>query len=333
MFQMKGFNIAVAATILLLSSAAVWATATVDIISQIETLQSDEMIVYASPGNTRHITVFTDIDCGYCRKLHTEVPALNASGVDVRYVAFPRAGIGSDSYKKYVSVYCADDPKSALTDAKMGMVLKPVDCSNPVKKNFDLGKQLEVKGTPMIVVDDGSVISGYMKARKLLRRMKLAYVKPPKESEMFPKVAASRITPQQYLVINKTHLYTRPDIRMQSMGTMDPDVVQKFSLEIEVEGERWLGFKQKGTQYYTQANNLTLIPAVKTTKIKSSKYLAVRTTAIYISPDKSAKKMADMPAQSYYNFNFEVTNETGRWLGFRQNGMKFYVPAADLEEI
>ncbi|PVV06467.1 MAG: hypothetical protein B6D77_15680 [gamma proteobacterium symbiont of Ctena orbiculata] len=330
---MRDITAVVAITLLLSIATPLYALTESEYKSQTDAIPSDEMIVYDSIAKQRHITVFTDIDCGYCRKLHAEVPALNASGVDVRYVAFPRAGIGSDSYKKYVSVYCADDPKSALTDAKMGMVLKPADCSNPVKKNFDLGKQLEVKGTPMIVVDDGSVISGYMKARKLLRRMKLAYVKPPKESEMFPKVAASRITPQQYLVINKTHLYTRPDIRMQSMGTMDPDVVQKFSLEVEVEGERWLGFKQKGTQYYTQANNLKLIPAVKTTKIKSSKYLAVRTTAIYISPDKSAKKMADMPAQSYYNFNFEVTNENGRWLGFRQNGMKFYVPAADLEEI
>jgi hypothetical protein len=105
--------------------------------------------------------------------------------------------------------------------------------------------------------------------------MKLAYVKPPKGSEMFPKVASTRISPQQYLVVNQTHLYTRPDVRMQSMGSMEPDVVHKFNLEIEVEGVRWLGFKKGGTQYYTQANTLQLIPAVKTTSIKSKKYLAI----------------------------------------------------------
>jgi hypothetical protein len=114
---------------------------------------------------------------------------------------------------------------------------------------------------------------------------------------------------------------------------MEPDVMRKFSLEIEVEGERWLGFKKGGSQYYTQANNLQPIPMVKTTSIKSKKYVAIRSTGIYISPDKTAKKMADMPAQSYRRFNLEVTNENEHWLGFRQNGMKYYVPAADLEEV
>jgi thioredoxin-related protein len=330
---MKGLTIAVAATVLLLSGTALWSATAAENISQLESLQSDEMIIYASPGNSRHITVFTDIDCGYCRKLHAEVPALNASGVDVRYVAFPRAGVGSNSFKKYVTVYCAGDPKKALTEAKMGIVMDPESCKNPVEKNYEIGKQLAVKGTPMIVIDDGTVVSGYLTARKLLRRMKLAYVKPSKGSEMFPKVAATRISPQQYLVISNAHLYTRPDVRMQSMGTMEPDVIHKFSLEIEVDGEQWLGFKKGGDQYYTQAANLQLIPSVKSTSIKPKKYMAIRSTAIYIFPDRSAKKMADMPAQSYYRFNLEVENKGEHWLGFKQNGTKYYVPADDLEEI
>lgn len=310
-----------------------WALSAVEYKNLADGISSDEMIVYESTGKLRHITVFTDIDCGYCRKLHSEVPALNASGVDVRYVAYPRAGIGSDSFKKYVSVYCADNSKKALTNAKMGMLLKPADCDNPVEENYRFGKRLAVNGTPMIVIDDGSVVSGYLSARKLLRRMKVGYVSPPKGSEMFPKVAATRISPEQYLIINEAHLYTRPDTRMQSMGTMQPDVVHKFSLEIDIDGERWLGFRKGGSQYYTQANNLRLIPSVATQSIKSKKYAAVRPTALYISPDKSAKKMADMPARSYFRFNLEVRNENGRWLGFSRNGIKYYAPAADLEEI
>ncbi|MES9991846.1 MAG: DsbC family protein [Candidatus Thiodiazotropha sp.] len=324
---------AVATTFLLSIATPSYALTESEYKNHTDAIPADEMIVYASNSKQRHITVFTDIDCGYCRKLHAEVPALNASGVDVRYVAFPRAGIGSDSYKKYVSVYCADEPERALTDAKMGVVLKPVNCANPVEKNFNLGKELEVKGTPMIVVDDGSVISGYMKARKLLRRMKLAYVKPPKGSEMFPKVAANRVSPQHYLVVAKSHLYTRPDTRMQIMGTLEPDVVQKFSLEIDVNGEPWIGFKKGNTQYFTQAKNLQLIPNVKTTSINSKKYAATKATAIYISPHRKARKMADMPVNSYYRFNLEVTNENERWLGFKQGGIKYYVPAADLEAL
>ncbi|MEW8601770.1 MAG: DsbC family protein [Candidatus Thiodiazotropha sp.] len=330
---MRGITAVVAATFLFSIATPLSALTESEYKSQTDAVPADEMIVYGSTGKQRHITVFTDIDCGYCRELHAEVPALNASGVDVRYVAFPRAGIGSDSYKKYVSVYCADDPKRALTEAKMGVMLKPVNCPNPVKKNFDLGRQLEVKGTPMIVVDDGTVIRGYMKARKLLRRMKLAYVKPPKGSEIFPKVAATRISPEHYLVVAKTHLYTRPDTRMQIMGTLEPDVVHKFSLEVDVDGERWLGFKQGGSRYYTKANNLQLIPKVISKSIKSKKYAATRATAIFISPDRSAKKMADMPVNSYYRFNLEVENDNERWLGFSQGGIKYYVPAADLEEI
>ncbi|MET0070886.1 MAG: DsbC family protein [Candidatus Thiodiazotropha sp.] len=330
---MRGITAVVAITFLFSIATPLSALTEREYKSQTDAVPADEMIVYGSTGKQRHITVFTDIDCGYCRKLHAEVPALNASGVEVRYLAFPRAGIGSDSYKKYVSVYCADDPKQALTDAKMGMVLKPADCSNPVEDNYEFGRKLAVKGTPMIVVDDGTVISGYMKARKLLQRMKLAYVKPPKGSGMFPKVAASRVTPAHYLVTAATHLYTRPDTRMQRMGTLEPDVVHKFSLQIDVDGERWVGFKKGGNQYFTQAKNLQLIPNVKTTSINSKKYAATRATAIYLSPDRKARKMADMPANSYYRFNLEVTKENERWLGFKQGGIKYYVPAADLEEL
>ncbi|MEW8561076.1 MAG: DsbC family protein [Candidatus Thiodiazotropha sp.] len=330
---MKGSTAAVVAFFFLSCSSPSWAITQAEYKSLTEAIPADEMIAYDSSTKLRQITVFTDIDCGYCRKLHAEVPALNASGVDVRYVAYPRAGVGSQSFKKYVSVYCADDPKQALTEAKMGMVLQPTDCSNPVEKNYKFGNRLKVKGTPMIVLDDGTVISGYLNARKLLRRMKLAYSKPPKGSEMFPKVAATHFSPMHYLVTAKTHLYTGPDRRMQKMGTLEPDVVHKFSLEIDVDGERWIGFKKGGTQYFTQAGNLQLIPSVKTEAIKSSKYAAIRSTAIYISPNRSAKKMADMPANSYYRFSLEARNGNERWLGFSQGGIKYYVPAADLEEI
>jgi hypothetical protein len=327
-------NIIAASVILCLISfmRPSWGLAAHEYKSLTDSVSSDEMIVFESSAKLRHITVFTDIDCGQCRKLHTQIPVLNASGVDVRYLAFPLGGIGSSGFKKFVSVYCADDPKKALTVAKMGMRQEPADCSNPVENNYALGKRLGVKGTPTIVFDDGTVISGYMSARKLLRRMKVAYVRPAKGQEMIPEVAASRIEAASYLVINKTQIYNRPDTRMESRGTMEPGVVHKFSLEADVDGQRWLGFKKSGSQYYTPAANLQLIPKVATTKIESKKYVANKATSLYISPDRSSRKMADMPARSYIRFKFEVTKNNERWLGFSKGGINYYVPAKDLDE-
>ena len=137
----------------------------------ISEVPSSKMIVFGPKKPKRHITVFTDIDCGYCQKLHREVPELTDAGVQVRYLAFPRAGIGSDSYKKYVSVWCADDQQSALTAAKNGQSVEPASCENPIAESYQLGQQVGVRGTPTIIFDDGAVAPGYLSAEKLLDRL------------------------------------------------------------------------------------------------------------------------------------------------------------------
>ncbi len=131
----------------------------------------DKMIVYGPKDAKRHITVFTDIDCGYCRKLHQEVPELTKAGVQVRYLAFPRAGVGSESYKKYVSVWCNDDPQQALTDAKAGKSVASATCENPITDTYNLGRQTGVNGTPTIIFDDGRKAPGYLPSDQLLARM------------------------------------------------------------------------------------------------------------------------------------------------------------------
>lgn len=131
----------------------------------------DKMIVYGPKDAKRHITVFTDIDCGYCRKLHQEVPALTEAGVQVRYLAFPRAGVGSESYNKYVSVWCNDDPQQALTDAKAGKSVASASCENPITDTYNLGRQTGVSGTPTIIFDDGRKAPGYLPSDELLNRM------------------------------------------------------------------------------------------------------------------------------------------------------------------
>lgn len=141
--------------------------------SLLEEVPTSKMIVYGPENPKRHITVFTDIDCGYCRKLHNEVPELNAAGIEVRYLAFPRAGVGSASHKKYVSVWCNADPQTALTSAKAGSAVADASCDNPIEETYKLGKQVGVKGTPTIIFDDGSVTPGYIPAARLIEQLGL----------------------------------------------------------------------------------------------------------------------------------------------------------------
>jgi thiol:disulfide interchange protein DsbC len=129
-------------------------------------LNPDEMIVFKPEGESKAImNVFTDIDCGYCRKLHKEVPMLNAMGVEVRYLAYPRAGLESDSYLKIATAWCADDPNKALTNFKNGKDSKISVCDdNPVADHFKLGGSIGVNGTPATVLMDGTLLPGYRTA-------------------------------------------------------------------------------------------------------------------------------------------------------------------------
>lgn len=128
----------------------------------------EEMIIFKAPMQKYVINIFTDIDCGYCRKLHSEIDQYMAEGITVRYLFFPRAGKDSESYKKAVSVWCADDKNAALTAAKTSTTPPPEKtCKNPVEKQMALGDELGVRGTPMMISPKGYVYPGYMPAKKL----------------------------------------------------------------------------------------------------------------------------------------------------------------------
>ncbi len=133
----------------------------------------DDMIIFSPKGEVKaSIAVFTDVDCGYCQKLHQEVPKLNELGVEVKYLAYPRAGIGSASYKKVVSAWCADDRQEALTKLKRREFIPEKLCdTNPIAKQFSLARKVGVTGTPALVLEDGTLIPGYMKADQLANRL------------------------------------------------------------------------------------------------------------------------------------------------------------------
>ena len=134
-------------------------------------LGEDKMIVFPAKEQKHVITVFTDIDCGYCRKLHGEMDKYNAEGITVRYLMFPRAGIDSASYKKAVSVWCSKDQQDAMTRSKSGENVPNATCDNPVKEEYELGQLIGVRGTPAIVMEDGAMLPGYVPAARLVKAL------------------------------------------------------------------------------------------------------------------------------------------------------------------
>jgi thiol:disulfide interchange protein DsbC len=134
----------------------------------LDKMPEDRMIIF-SPEHPEHtITVFTDIDCGYCRKLHREINDFMEEGIRVRYLLFPRAGADSPSYDKAVTVWCSEDRKQALTDAKAGKQLAPRTCAdNPVKEHMRFGELVGVTGTPAIMLEDGQLLPGYVPAKRM----------------------------------------------------------------------------------------------------------------------------------------------------------------------
>ena len=124
----------------------------------------DKRIVFPAKEQKHSVTVFTDIDCGYCRRLHQQIADYNNAGITVEYLFFPRAGLGSESFNKAVSVWCAADRNQALTHAKAGDALENKTCDNPITEEFELGRKIGVAGTPAIIAADGTQIGGYLPA-------------------------------------------------------------------------------------------------------------------------------------------------------------------------
>lgn len=135
---------------------------------EINAIPLSEMVVFSPKEPAKaHITVFTDTDCGYCQKLHSEVPELNRRGIEVRYLAFPRQGVGSHGYNTLVSVWCAKDRQEAMDSAKSREELPAAKCDNPVAKQYELGQMVGVNGTPSIILGNGEMIPGYQPAPQL----------------------------------------------------------------------------------------------------------------------------------------------------------------------
>lgn len=144
----------------------------------LETIPASERIVFAPAAPKHRITVFTDISCGYCRKMHSEIADYNREGIAVEYLAFPRAGLGSPDYATMVSVWCAPDRRKALTDAKNQRPVPPRTCKTTVNQQYDVGQRAGLTGTPMIVAEDGTQLGGYVPAARLRQVLDELAAKP-----------------------------------------------------------------------------------------------------------------------------------------------------------
>jgi thiol:disulfide interchange protein DsbC len=145
-------------------------------------LKEKDTINFKPKGKPKAVVyIFTDIDCGFCRKLHSQVhtyqeggeskPGYNDLGIEIRYLAYPRAGIPSGSADKLISAWCAKDPQDALTKLKSSQEVPAATCDNPVASQFQLGGTLGVSGTPAIFLPDGKVMPGYIPPEDLAKTL------------------------------------------------------------------------------------------------------------------------------------------------------------------
>jgi thiol:disulfide interchange protein DsbC len=131
-------------------------------------VRDEDAIIFAPKGAAQHtVTVFTDVDCVHCRRLHSEIAELNRLGIRVRYLMFPRGGPGSESWTTAEAVWCSADRRDALTRAKRGEKIKAGRCDTPVAAQFELGREIGVNGTPGIFTDTGEYLAGYANAAYL----------------------------------------------------------------------------------------------------------------------------------------------------------------------
>lgn len=135
------------------------------LLKKLEALSS-EMIVYKAPEEKHVITVFTDITCGYCRKLHEQMKDYNALGITVRYLAFPRQGLSSQAEKDMRSIWCMADRNKAFDDAMKNNDISPATCKTDISKHYQLGVQFGIQGTPAIVLQNGTIVPGYQGPNK-----------------------------------------------------------------------------------------------------------------------------------------------------------------------
>ena len=134
----------------------------------------EDMIIFSPSKEVKtFVNIFTDVDCGYCQKLHSQIASYNALGIEIRYLAYPRAGLEGDTFDKTVSAWCANDRRGAITTLKKGQGIPQKSCDNPVEAHYLIGQQIGIKGTPAIITSSGEMLPGYLPPERLAAELGL----------------------------------------------------------------------------------------------------------------------------------------------------------------
>ena len=142
-------------------------------INKILEINPSEFITFKPKEKKTDIYVFTDVDCGYCRKLHSEITSYLENGIQVNYLAFPREGLESETYQKMNNAWCSKDPQASLTNLKLGKTIKSDDCTKKaVSRHYNLAKEINAQGTPTIILENGFLLAGYYSAEEILKFLK-----------------------------------------------------------------------------------------------------------------------------------------------------------------
>ncbi len=138
----------------------------------LEQIGEENMIIFSPEKPEYTLTAFTDVDCVYCRKMHSQIKEYNKLGIAIRYLFFPRAGIGSGSHKIAVSIWCDKDRKATFTKAKAGEKIADKSCDNPIEDHIKLVRQMELRGTPALLLPSGELIESYIPPAELLKLLR-----------------------------------------------------------------------------------------------------------------------------------------------------------------
>lgn len=138
---------------------------------EIAKVKEEDMVIFKAPNEEHVISVFTDIDCGYCQKMHRERNDYLSRGITIRYLAFPRAGINSPSAEKLEGIWCASDPQTAMTEAKLERKYREGNCPTPFAEHMSLVRKFGIRGTPGIILENGDLVGGYLPAEIMRQRL------------------------------------------------------------------------------------------------------------------------------------------------------------------
>ena len=290
----------------------------------------ENLISYKASEPKASLLVYTDVNCGFCRKLHKEVPHLNASGISVYYAPYPRAGLKSKSRKIFNSIYCSDNRQLALSKAKNDFILDKGDCVAPIDEIFESVKG-KIRGTPTILTSNSETIAGYRSAKELAENLGVQYVSATEQAlaDFAPlNYINQEIKPSYYQGLSRVALYQQPSHEQKKVWSLNKNSVRVATIKTVVDGEEWVGFENKGRIYYGPSKQMTLLGEAKEydiVNIAPTKYATAELAKVFLHPDITSKVVTNIPPRRSIKVSFEYQTDEVKWIGYERNGVPHFL--------